>query len=304
MSENFTSKLPERFTKNTLDVCGELGKKWLDDLPQTIGELSERWLLSVKKPFPNLSYNFVAPCVCEDGSEAVLKIALPLNNPEIFNEASFLQLSDGKAAVKLLNSDINRRAILLERLTPGKHLKEVFCREEAKTVEIAINVMRRILKKPPPNPDFLRLEDWFNSFFKKSPKTNFPLEFFRKTRGIFEELSGAPKFLIHGDLHHENILSAERKPFLIIDPKGIIGNVGYEIAVFLNNHLWWLNGQPNLKEKLEVVSGKFSEAFEIKPEDLRKWTFCQMVLSAWWTFEDNGENWQRELAFAEIWGKL
>ncbi|HMS38845.1 MAG TPA: aminoglycoside phosphotransferase family protein [Pyrinomonadaceae bacterium] len=261
-------------------------------------------MLSVKKPFPNLSYNFVALCVCENGSEAVLKIALPLNNREIFNEASFLQLSDSKAAVKLLNSDINRRSILLERLMTGKHLKEVFCQEEAKTVEIAIGIMRRILKKPPRNPAFPRLEDWFNNFFIKSPKTNFPFEFLRKTRGFFEELSLAPKFLIHGDLHHENILLAQREPFLIIDPKSVFGNISYEIAVFLNNHFWWLNGQSNLKGKLDVVIERFSEAFEIKLEDLRKWAFCQMVLSAWWTFEDNGENWQPELAFAEFWGKL
>lgn len=301
MSEKFSKNLPERFTKNTLDACGEAGKKWLDDLPQTVQTLSENWLLTVEKPFPNLSYNFVAPCICKNKSEAVLKIALPLNNPEIFNEAEFLRMAGGKGTVKLLEIDKNRRAILLEKLTPGKHLKEVFSREEAKTVEIAISVIRRILKKPPENSAFRQLEEWFNNFFEKAPKTVFPLEFLSKTSEFFEELNVAPKFLIHGDLHHENILSATREPFLAIDPKGIIGKVGYEIAVFLNNHLWWLAKEPNLREKLDNAVGKFSEAFEITPRDLRKWAFAQMILSAWWTFEENGADWQNELAFAAIW---
>ena len=81
----------------------------------------------------------------------------------------------------------------------------------------------------------------------------------------------------------------------------IVGGIGYEISVFLNNHLWWLASKPDLKEKLNDAVLRFSEAFEIEPRDLRKWAFAQIVLSAWWTFEENGENWENELAFAEIW---
>jgi streptomycin 6-kinase len=90
MDKNFISNLPPRFVKNTLDLCGGAGEQWLNELPRIIEELSENWLLKTEKPFPNLSYNFVAPCVCSNGGEAVLKIALPLDNPEIFNEARFL----------------------------------------------------------------------------------------------------------------------------------------------------------------------------------------------------------------------
>ena len=295
----FTANLPKRFTKNTLDICGKSGEQWLNDLPNIIRELEEKWFLKVEKPFPNLSYNFVAPCICKDG--AVLKIALPLNNPEIFNEANFLNISDGKGAVRLLKSDKNRRAILLERLTPGENLKEVCQTDETKAVEIAIKTLREILKKPPENSAFRRLEDWFKGF-DRAAKTTFPREFIFKANEYYKELSrSSNKFLIHGDLHHENILSAQREPFLAIDPKGIIGDIGYEISVFLNNHLWWLASDACLKEKLNDAVFQFAEAFEIEPRDLRKWAFAQIVLSAWWTFEKNGENWENELAFAEIW---
>ena len=302
MNEYFISNLPKRFTRNALNLCGETGGQWLKDLPQIIAELSKIWSLIVERPLPNLSYSFVAPCHSKNGA-AVLKIAPPLNNPEIYNEARFLQMANGKGAIKLLKTDENRRAILLERLSPGANLKKVCRADESESVAIAIKVMREILRVPPENSAFRRLDDWFDGF-ENAANTKFPDEFISKASGFYDELSSASKrkFLIHGDLHHENILSARREPFLAIDPKGIIGDIGYEIAVFLNNHLWWLASEPNLKEKLNDAVRQFSEAFEIEPRDLRKWAFAQIVLSAWWTFEENGENWKNDLELAEIWG--
>lgn len=300
MNENFKSNLAEKFVSNCTDACGEAGVKWLNELPQIVDEIAANWSLEVEEPFPNLSYNFVAPCVCAGGGEAVLKIALPLDNPEIFNEAGYLKLSGGGGAVRLFNIDRENRAILIERLTPGANLKEVFRKDEGKAVEIAIQTMRKLLGAAPQNSSFRTLGDWFGGF-EKAENTKFPREFVAKAYDFFKERNSEQKFLIHADLHHENILSARREPFLAIDPKGIIGNRGYEIAVFLNNHLWWLAHGADLKDKLNDAVRKFSEAFQIAPVDLKKWAFAQIVLSAWWTFEDNGENWEKQLDFAKFW---
>ena len=40
---------------------------------------------------------------------------------------------------------------------------------------------------------------------------------------------------MHGDLHHDNIVSAQREPWLVIDPKGLVGDPGYETGPFINN---------------------------------------------------------------------
>jgi streptomycin 6-kinase len=293
MAENFTSNLPKRFVRNTIDLCGAAGEGWLNDLPQILAELSKIWSLEVEKPFANLSYNFVAACVCEN-ENAVLKIALPLDNPEIHNEARFLQTANGRGAVRLLKSNEARRAMLLERAAPGANLKEVFHGKSEKAVDIATKTIRAILREAPEDSTFQQLDDWYDNFFTKAENTNFPFQNRKKTREFYEELS-------HGDLHHENILSATRESFLAIDPKGIVGDVGYEISVFLNNHLRWLNCEPDVREKLNAAIQKFSEAFAIEPKDLRKWAYAQKILSAWWTFEDNGKNWESELAFAEFW---
>jgi hypothetical protein len=69
----------------------------------------------------------------------------------------------------------------------------------------------------------------------------------------------------------------------------------------LNNHHWWLKSEPNLQEKLDDAVQRFSEGLAVESNDLRKWAYAQMVLSAWWSFEENGENWQSDLDLAEIW---
>ncbi|HVE55345.1 MAG TPA: aminoglycoside phosphotransferase family protein, partial [Pyrinomonadaceae bacterium] len=155
-------------------------------------------------------------------------------------------------------------------------------------------------RKPPEKHNFVYLRDWFAGF-EKAETTNFPKDFLKKARRFYDELSKAESFLIHGDFHHENILSAGREPFLVIDPKGIVGQTGYEISVFLNNHVWWLSKDADLREKLDNAVTKFSEAFEIERQTLRKWAYAQTVLSAWWTFEENGKNWQTDLALADVW---
>lgn len=302
MSENYINGLPEKFVKNTLEVCPESGEKWFNDLPQIIESLSEKWQMKVEKPFENLSYNYVAPCICADGNEAVLKIALPLNNPEFFNEAKYLQIQDGDGAVKVLNFDKELRAMLLEKLNPGKHLKEIFAGNEQSAVEVTADLIKKNRRKASADSEFILLEVWFENFFKRARNTEFPREYLKHTEEIFYEFNNSSqKFLLHGDLHHENILSAEREPFLVIDPKGIVGELGFETGAFLNNHASWLAGDINLREKLIKAVAHFSEAFEIEPRDLYKWAFAQMVLSIWWTFEDGGQNWREEFWRAEIW---
>lgn len=303
MSKEFISRLPAKFVQNTSNLCGEKGKRWLSDLPKTIGEIESEWSIRAGNYFPNLSYNYVASAVCSDGSPAILKIGLPLDNVEIFTEAHYLRTLDGNGAVRLLNVDDSRHAILLERAVPGLNLKVTFDGRDSEAVSAAVWSFKRVLHSPPENDtDYLSLENWFGAL-KRVEEAEFPQSYAVKALEHFEKMSTdhAREFLLHGDLHHENILSATREPFLVINPKGIVGHIGYEVAVFLNNHHWWLAEDPDLDEKLSFAVREFSLAFDIDPFDLRRWAFAQMVLSAWWTYEENGPSWKSELALADIW---
>jgi streptomycin 6-kinase len=285
-----------------LSAYREEGKLWIERLPELIGEIENNWSLKAGKPFENLSYHFVAPCRLADGGEAVLKIGFPGDGETIFSEIKTLKFLNGKGAVSILRSDENRFCFLLEKLVPGENLKTIYGNAPAKAVETAIEAMRKFWRDPPENHDFPSLEKWFDGL-KKAEKINFAPDYVKKARRFFDELAAKSKrqTLLHGDFHHENILSARREPFLAIDPKGIVGDIGYDISVFLINHANWLKSKSDLEAELNAAVTRFAEAFELEPEGLKKWVFAHTVLSAWWTFEENCENWRSELTFTQIW---
>jgi streptomycin 6-kinase len=302
MGQDFISKLPRKFTEVILGAFREAGRRWMESLPLMIDEIERNWAVQIKPPFPNLSYHYVAPCVCADKSEAVVKIGFPGEEKYIRNELKMLEFLDGRAVNRLLLFDHQRFAFLLEKLTPGENLKTVFAGNDAEAVRIAIETMRDFWQKPPENHDFPTLEGWFEGL-AAAEKTAFDFEYFSKARRFFAELNASPAaiMLLHGDFHHENILSATRKPFLAIDPKGIVGHKAYDVCAFLLNHFNWLKNDPDWRQKLTAAIEQFSEALEIESRDLRRWAFAHSVLSAWWTFEENCENWKNELEITKIW---
>jgi streptomycin 6-kinase len=302
MNREIPADLPQKFTEVITGAFREAGRRWLSDLPKIIGEIERDWRLEIGKPFPNLSYHYVAPCISENGGEAVIKLGFPGEKTTTVNEAGMLRFLDGKGVCRLFVFDETRSALLLEKLAPGENLKTIFQNNHLRAVETAIEVMRKFWRKPPGRHDFPLLEDWFAGL-RQAEKTDFAPRYIEKAQRFFAELNSAPapKMLLHGDFHHENILSSAREKFLAIDPKGIVGSIGYDLGVFLINHANWLASEPDLPAKLNLAIQRFSEAFQIAPQNLRKWVFAHSVLSAWWTFEENGESWERELAFAEIW---
>jgi streptomycin 6-kinase len=302
MQERDPFNLPVKFTRTISGMFGKDGKKWLADLPGIVDSVAKKWSLTVEKRFENLSYHFVAPCICPDRTEAILKIGFPGEKLEFLNEVKTLQLYDGNGAVRLLTVDEASCAMLLEKLTPGEGLGELCSADDLAAVEIAAGILKKIVRKAPSALGFHLLDNWINGF-RKAEKTEFPAETIQKAQNFYRELSGKnkTKFLLHGDFHHENILSSAREPYLLIDPKGLIGDIGYDVGVFLNNHRDWLEGMPQLGAKLDAAAQQFSAALDIAADDLRKWAFIQMVLSAWWTFEENDERWRADLRKAEIW---
>lgn len=292
--------LPEKFIRLMTESHGANGAKWLGNLTEIISEIEREWGINVRSPYENLSYHFVAPCKLKNGGEAVLKLGYPEENSPIYNEAEALKLYDGRGAARFLKLNGERFALLIEKLDPGETLLKSFAGSAFAAVDTAVEILRKIKRIPPENHNFVFLKEWFSGF-EKARKTDFPDAAIEKAQRFYRELSVAESLLIHGDFHHENILSAEREKFLVIDPKGVVGQLGYEIGVFLNNHVWWLEKDVNLSEKLSYAVLTFSEAFEISASDLRKWAYAQSVLSAWWTFEENGKNWKKDLALADVW---
>ena len=303
MTSSFRETLPADLVTHVTAMCGADGAEWLDALERTVSELERKWTMKVLEPFAAGEFNFVAPAIRENGDRCVLKIAPPFDTVEIRGEAQYLRSRDGNGTVKLLAEETDRRAILLEHALPGENLAELFGDDQTSALTPAIDVLQAILS-PAPEPDdgVKTLDDWFDGLRRYS-STTFPADYAGKALAIYEELRDQPgrTLYLHGDFHPGNIVNATRSPYLAIDPKGIIGHIGYDIAVFLNNFHWWQETRPDVRERLNLAVERFALAFDIDPIELRRWAFAQMVLGAWWTFEDMPEFYDNAVAKSDVW---
>jgi streptomycin 6-kinase len=298
--------LPERFRRTVRSTWGEPGAQWLVGLPALLEECARRWSLTLAPPFPNLTFHYVAPAVRADGTEAVLKAGVP--NKELRSEAAALRVFDGRGSVRLLDSDPDRGLLLLERLRPGAVLTALADEahdDEATT--IAASVMRGLWRPAPPGHDFPTVADWGESFARLRARFGggtgpLPAAQVERAETLFAELlaSSAPPVLLHGDLHHDNILSAQRQPWLAIDPKGVVGEPAYEVGALLRN-LWpERHTNQNPARMLERRAHRLAEELGIDPVRVRDWAVAQAVLSAVWGVEDSDDGWEGALANADI----
>ena len=108
--------VPTELRERVVAVFGERGTAWLERFPVLMRETASRWQLEIEPPFPDLSYNFVAPAR-RAGRRVVVKLGVP--NPELSSEIEALRLFDGEGTVRLLDADPDRGMVLLERLDPG-----------------------------------------------------------------------------------------------------------------------------------------------------------------------------------------
>jgi streptomycin 6-kinase len=302
---SFPRSVPEDFVRTQASLRGEACLAWLGRLPALVDEVARRWSLRVGPPLPNLTYNWVAPAIREDGAPVMLKMSFA-QDKEFHTEAAALAAFDGRGVCRLLELDPGRGAILLERLRPGRPLAEVEDDEEATST--AASVMRRLWRPPPPGHAFPAVSDWAGGFARLRRRYGggtgpMPGRLVGEAEELFTNLlrpEGKP-LLLHGDLHQENILSADggRGPWLAIDPKGVVGEAAYDTAALLHNPATTLDApDPKglLGRRLDVISDELG----LDRARVRAWGLAQAVLSAYWGLEDGGRVWEQALDFARL----
>lgn len=303
--EELKARLPSDLVTHVTAMCGSRGEAWFDDLPVVISSLEKKWSIIVGEPFRGIEYNFVAPAVTADGVPVVLKIAPPFETTEIHGEAKFLRIINGNGAVRLLREDRDAKAILIERAEPGRSLVDLFAHDPIRSVLPALGVLRTITIEPPLDmQDVPTLDHWFDNFRVRHQGTSFPADKAGLAIEMYHDLSTDKSGLryIHGDFHLGNIVDSKRSPFLAIDPKGIVGHVGYEAAVFLINLFRWQRDTNDyVLDLIDEAVGLFADGLELSETTIRQWAFVHTVIGAWWNFEDMPELYDAEVAMPDIW---
>ena len=275
--------------ENRTNANGEAGAAWINGLTELIAEVAGRWSLTVEPHFKNLSYNYVAPVRRTDGEAAVLKLCVP--DHDFLCEAEALSIFNGSACVRLLKLDREAGAALLERVEPGV---EVHVLEDDIAETGAVAAVMRELQRPYSGIfPFPYATEWINNALDPDAIPNLKAKnpWIERALSRLTEIASGPaeNVLLHGDLHHDNVLSSRREPWLAIDPKGVIGDPAWEIAPFLFNRL---ERYPSVDwpSIIRRRAGQMADELSLDRERVYAWSAVRAIQSAWWSLRDEPGN--------------
>ena len=298
--------VPEEFARATVALHGEAGRLWLDGLPALVETCAARWSLKIGTPFQPFSYNYAAPAEGSGGERLVLKLGVPSRVLRCETEA--LLAFGGCGAARLFDSDADLGALLLERLEPGTQLVALCEEDDEAATSAAASVMRALPRAAPLRPhQFPTAAEWGRGFERCRAHFGgrsgpFPKRLLEEAESLYAELlsSSAEEVLLHGDLHHGNVLAAARAPWLAIDPQGVVAEPAFEVGALLRNPLPQLLSFPQPVRVTERRIAQLSEELGLERARVRGWGLAQAVLSCWWSIEDGGEVGEHGLAVAKV----
>jgi streptomycin 6-kinase len=243
---------------------------WLQSLPHVVRQFHERWALSLDAPFVDVSCSWVAPVKRRDGSRAVLKVGMP--HMEGAHELQGLRVWNGDPTVRLLDADDDHNAMLLEACEPGAALTSLAERDQD---TIIAGLLERLWRKPAPEPFrplAVMIAYWAAETMALEPRWP-DAALTREGLRLFEELSrpSPDDVLLATDLHAGNVLSAQREPWLVIDPKPFVGDRTYDAT----QHL--LNCRSRLYADPGGTLRRIADLLRLDVYRLRLWTFARLA---------------------------
>lgn len=261
---------------------------WESALPELIARYTRRWRLQLGKPFGGGSVSFTAPATTSDGTAAVFKLSIP--DREARFEAEALQWWDGRGSVRLLEHDHDDYALLIERCRPGVRLDDHHELRADARLEIAARLLVGLWETGIPRSScYERVGDvtaeWADLAARRMEMIKPPYDADLVDHGVqllrTLPASATRNVIVHGDFNPGNILSATRSPWLVIDPKPMIGDPGYDLCPLL-----LLVDDPFLHEDPAAVlnhrANLVAEIVGEPAERLIAWSIARCVEAALW----------------------
>lgn len=213
------------------------------------------------------------------------------NKDELTREYNMLRELLGKSSCKVFEYEATQGILIEEQITPGTVLRN----EQDITVRVNqfLKVFNNIHKTADNIQNFESYLDWLkradeiciNNNVDESIKNNM-----HEARIIGEELfcKYSDRVLLHGDLHHDNMLLNDKGVYCIIDPKGVIGPAIFDLPRYILNEMDFVSDDQyknHILQVVEIISKKTIYSFV----DILKLLFMEVMLANVWCIEDGEE---------------
>jgi streptomycin 6-kinase len=216
--------------------------------------------------------------------------------------AEVLAAFDGRGTVRILERRPD--AVVLERLEPGTPLAVLAGNgEDDEATRILARTIRQMRADtiPPGVPTAADLGASFARYLKDRT-SEVPAPLVQTAMHVYFDLCASQTNvrLLHGDLHHDNVLFDARREWIAIDPKGVIGELEYELAAGLRNPI----DRPDVfgdPRGFDRRVNRFARDLPVDAGRVKRWAFATAVLAAIWTVEDADDPALRQhwIAFAQ-----
>jgi streptomycin 6-kinase len=265
---------------------------WVDKLPSLVDGLLEEWRLTTDGWMMHGFVALVVPVRTTSNRPAVLKVSFPDEESE--HEHLALQHWHGAGAVQLLKADPHRRAMLLERLHPER-LTEV---ADLEACEVVAGLYAQLHVPAIPQLRLLTeyVDRWADEMLALPRNAPLPRRMVEQAVALSRDFvsdRASTGTLIHADLHYENVMAADRQPWLAIDPKPMSGDPHYEPAPMLWNRFDELEAPRSGQSVRNGVRRRFQTIVDqagLDEDRARDWVVVRMMNNAAWRLKEDQED--------------
>ncbi len=292
-----------RFQQHEIDqIINRFGKDFLQKVISDIEVYADKWALTSFQLIPSYSVNLVFMCISENYGHVVLKIGNP-SSREILTEFSTLYQYNGIRYCRVFEVDIENGVILEECIQPGNPLREEKSLE--KRLAVFCSLFKDLHITPKQAELFPTYTEWVSRITKYMSGRQDCIELYfhmKKAKEICLSVSNlfSQRMLLHGDLHHDNILLGKHGEYVIIDPKGVLGDPVFDIPRFILNEF---DDDKNTEtfNKINDIIRTFEKELSIPNEIIRQLLYVETIMAVCWSVED-GEDYSKyikDVSFAE-----
>ncbi|MBD9529153.1 aminoglycoside phosphotransferase family protein [Paracoccus sp. PAR01] len=236
--------------------------------------------------------------VLRRGAPAMLKLS---SQPDQQRGAALMEWWAGDGAAEVFARD--KYAVLIERATGTRSLADMARsgEDDDACCILCATADRLHRQRPGTLPDLVPLHLWFHDLATAAARHGGILvQSFQTAQTLLAD--PGEQSVLHGDLHHDNVLDFRDRGWRAIDPHGLIGERGFDFANIFTN--------PDLSDPDRPVAtkpGRFhkrlnvvAEAAGLERYRLLQWILAWTGLPAAWFLEDDDPLAKVDLEIAAI----